>query len=137
MKKQAVRTDRAPAAIGPYEQAIRVGDFLFTSGQIALDPASGKMLHGEIEHETEQTLRNVEVSPAGGDGPGLAAFEFKIVPQPAEPVEHSSHVQRVVPFFEQRDIGPELYLRKVDFRIHDPVSLRRSRSPVVVFEHMP
>ena len=60
MKKQAVRTDRAPAAIGPYEQAIRVGDFLFTSGQIALDPASGKMLHGEIEHETEQTLRNVE-----------------------------------------------------------------------------
>ena len=60
MKKQAVRTDKAPAAIGPYEQAIRVGDFLFTSGQIALDPASGKMLHGEIEHETEQTLRNVE-----------------------------------------------------------------------------
>ena len=60
MKKQAVRTDRAPAAIGPYEQAIRGGDFLFTSGQIALDPASGKMLHGEIEHETEQTLRNVE-----------------------------------------------------------------------------
>ena len=60
MKKQAVRTDKAPAAIGPYEQGIRVGDFLFTSGQIALDPASGEMLHGEIEHETEQTLRNVE-----------------------------------------------------------------------------
>ncbi|MEE2987407.1 MAG: Rid family hydrolase, partial [Nitrospinota bacterium] len=38
MKKQAVRTDKAPAAIGPYEQGIRVGDFLFTSGQIALDP---------------------------------------------------------------------------------------------------
>ena len=60
MKKQAVRTDKAPAAIGPYEQGIRVGDFLFTSGQIALDPVSGEMLHGDIEHETEQTLRNVE-----------------------------------------------------------------------------
>ena len=60
MKKQAVRTDKAPSAIGPYEQGIRVGDFLFTSGQIALDPDSGEMLHGEIEHETEQTLRNVE-----------------------------------------------------------------------------
>ncbi|KMP11601.1 dfrA [Candidatus Nitromaritima sp. SCGC AAA799-C22] len=60
MEKRIIITDRAPAAIGPYSQAVRVGDFLYTSGQIALDPATGEMLSGEIEQETEQTLKNIE-----------------------------------------------------------------------------
>ena len=59
MKKEVIRTDLAPAAIGPYEQAVRVGDFLFTSGQIALDPATGDFLQGEIEQETERTIKNL------------------------------------------------------------------------------
>ncbi len=60
MKKEIIKTDQAPAAIGPYEQAIRVGDFLFTSGQIALDPATGNFMQGEIEQETELTIKNLE-----------------------------------------------------------------------------
>ncbi len=59
MRKRIIQTEQAPAAIGPYSQAIRIGDFLYTSGQIALDPKSGKFLSGEIKEETEQTLRNI------------------------------------------------------------------------------
>lgn len=59
MSKRIIQTELAPAAIGPYSQAIRIGDFLYTSGQIALDPKSGKFLSGEIKEETEQTLRNI------------------------------------------------------------------------------
>jgi 2-iminobutanoate/2-iminopropanoate deaminase len=59
MKKRVIQTELAPAAIGPYSQAIRIGDFLYTSGQIALDPKSGKFLSGEIKEETEQTLKNI------------------------------------------------------------------------------
>jgi 2-iminobutanoate/2-iminopropanoate deaminase len=59
VSKRIIQTELAPAAIGPYSQAIRIGDFLYTSGQIALDPKSGKFLSGEIKEETEQTLRNI------------------------------------------------------------------------------
>jgi 2-iminobutanoate/2-iminopropanoate deaminase len=59
VSKHIIQTELAPAAIGPYSQAIRIGDFLYTSGQIALDPKSGKFLSGEIKEETEQTLKNI------------------------------------------------------------------------------
>lgn len=60
MAKKTIRTDKAPAAIGPYEQAILANGFLFTSGQIALEPGTGKFLQGEIEEETERTIKNLE-----------------------------------------------------------------------------
>jgi 2-iminobutanoate/2-iminopropanoate deaminase len=67
MSKFAISTTTAPAAIGPYSQAVRVGDFLFTSGQIALSPATGDMVKGGIEAETRQVLENLgEVLAAGG-----------------------------------------------------------------------
>ena len=67
MTKRIVQTEQAPAAIGPYSQAISIGDFLFTSGQIALDPESGIFLSAEIEEETEQTLKNISaILRAGG-----------------------------------------------------------------------
>lgn len=59
MNRKGIHTDEAPAAIGPYQQAIRAGDFVFTSGQIALDPKSGDFMSGEIEDETELTLKNI------------------------------------------------------------------------------
>jgi 2-iminobutanoate/2-iminopropanoate deaminase len=59
MIKRIIQTEQAPTAIGPYSQAIRIGDFLYTSGQIALDPESGIFLSGVIEEETEQTLKNI------------------------------------------------------------------------------
>ena len=66
MNKQTVSTDNAPAAIGPYSQAVRVGDLLFTSGQIALLP-SGELLEGDVAAQTEQVLKNLQaVLEAGG-----------------------------------------------------------------------
>jgi len=59
MNKRIIKTNQAPTAIGPYSQAVRVGDFLYTSGQIALDPHSENFLPGEIEQETERTIQNI------------------------------------------------------------------------------
>lgn len=59
MSKTAIATDRAPSAIGPYSQAIRIGSLVFTSGQIALDPATGAMVEGGVEAETRQVLANL------------------------------------------------------------------------------
>lgn len=60
MKKKIIATPKAPAAIGPYSQAIRIGDFLYTSGQISLDPETMEMITGNIEVETEKVLKNIE-----------------------------------------------------------------------------
>ena len=62
-----VATDKAPAAIGPYSQAKVVGDLIFTSGQIAIDPAEGKIVADTIEGQTEQVCRNIgELLKAAG-----------------------------------------------------------------------
>src|SRR5580698_1610545 len=58
--KIAVSTKEAPAAIGPYSQAIRVGDMLFASGQVGLDPATGQMVPGCIAEQTVRVLENVK-----------------------------------------------------------------------------
>jgi 2-iminobutanoate/2-iminopropanoate deaminase len=57
--KKIVATDKAPQAIGPYSQAIQYGDFLFVSGQIAIDPKTGSIIEGDIEAQTEQVLKNI------------------------------------------------------------------------------
>lgn len=57
--KTAIATDRAPAAIGPYSQAVRAGGLVFTSGQIALDPATGELVPGGIEEQTTRVLDNL------------------------------------------------------------------------------
>ena len=57
--KQVSSTPQAPAAIGPYSQAIRVGDLVFTSGQIPIDPTTGSFVEGGIEEQTRQSLTNV------------------------------------------------------------------------------
>ena len=60
MSKRIIHTDAAPAAIGPYSQAVRAGDFVFTAGQIGLDPATGEMVPGGVEAQTRQALRNLQ-----------------------------------------------------------------------------
>ena len=57
--KQFISTDKAPAAIGPYSQAICVGNLVFTSGQIAINPASGNVEAKTIEEQTEQVCKNL------------------------------------------------------------------------------
>ena len=65
--KAAISTPHAPAAIGPYSQAIRAGDFLYTSGQIALDPATGQVVSGGITEQTTRVLENLKaILEAGG-----------------------------------------------------------------------
>ena len=68
---EAVITAAAPAPVGPYNQAVRAGDLLFCSGQIALDPQSGEMVGGgDVEAETRQVLSNLQaVLAAGGTSP--------------------------------------------------------------------
>ena len=57
--KTMISTSLAPAAIGPYSQAVRVGDLLFTSGQVALDPATGALVAGGIREQTKRVLDNL------------------------------------------------------------------------------
>jgi 2-iminobutanoate/2-iminopropanoate deaminase len=64
--RETVKTEKAPAAIGPYSQGIRSGGFLFCSGQIPLDPATGKMVEGGIKVQTERVLQNLEAVLASG-----------------------------------------------------------------------
>ena len=59
-EKQIVSTDRAPAAIGPYSQAVRANGFVFLSGQIPLDPSTGQLVEGDIEAQTRQVMKNLE-----------------------------------------------------------------------------
>lgn len=67
MPREVIQTEKAPRAIGPYAQAIRVDGLLFTSGQIALDPTTGKLIDGDISAQTRRVLENLKaVLEAGG-----------------------------------------------------------------------
>ena len=67
MNKEIISTDRAPKAIGPYSQAVQVGDLLFTSGQLPINPATGEV-SGDISAQTRQVLENLKaiIEAAGG-----------------------------------------------------------------------
>ncbi len=58
--KQVISTSQAPAAIGPYSQAIRVGNLIYTSGQIPINPATGSFVEGGIKEQTRQSLSNIK-----------------------------------------------------------------------------
>ena len=58
--KQAISTNNAPAALGPYSQAIRVGELLFLSGQVPIDPATGAVVEGNIQEQARQSLTNLK-----------------------------------------------------------------------------
>lgn len=58
--KEVISTDKAPKAIGPYSQAIRANGFIFTAGQIALDPATGKLVEGDVARQTARVLESLK-----------------------------------------------------------------------------
>lgn len=60
MLKKIIETDQAPKPIGPYSQAVKFGDFLFTSGQIAIDPKSSELVNGKVEDQTKLVLENLK-----------------------------------------------------------------------------
>lgn len=64
---KAIKTDKAPSAIGPYSQGIIANGFLFTAGQIPLDPSTGQIIEGDVKAQTERVLKNLtEVLDAAG-----------------------------------------------------------------------
>jgi len=69
MHHERVHTDQAPATIGPYSQAIRAGDFVFCAGQTPIDPATGRLVEGDIQAQTRQVLENLRavLQAAGTD----------------------------------------------------------------------
>lgn len=58
--KQVIHTDSAPAAIGPYSQAIQIGDLLFVSGQVPIDPSTGAIVEGDVKAQAQQSLNNLK-----------------------------------------------------------------------------
>jgi 2-iminobutanoate/2-iminopropanoate deaminase len=73
MQRQIVTTQSAPKAIGPYEQAIKIGDFIYASGQIPLDPATGNLVEGNITVQTRRVMENLKavLSAAGSSLEGV------------------------------------------------------------------
>lgn len=65
MQRTKISTTNAPAAIGPYNQAIRCGQFVYTSGQVALDPASGELVGDDIQTQTHRVLQNLRAVLTG------------------------------------------------------------------------
>lgn len=69
MTRTTVSTAGAPGAVGPYSQGVRAGDFLFVSGQVALDPTTGALVDGGVEEQTRRVLENLRaILEAGGSG---------------------------------------------------------------------
>ena len=68
MSRQTIHTDKAPQAIGPYSQAVRVGDTVYMSGQIPLDPGTMQMVSGDIEAEARQVFENLKAVAAASGG---------------------------------------------------------------------
>jgi 2-iminobutanoate/2-iminopropanoate deaminase len=69
MTRKTIHTEDAPKAVGPYAQAVRTGNLLFVSGQVALDPATGALVDGGIEDQTRRVMHNLAaILEAGGSG---------------------------------------------------------------------
>ena len=67
IKKEIIKTQKAPSAIGPYSQAIKTGDLLFLSGQISINPETNEFIDGDIEIQTEQVLKNIKAILEAGN----------------------------------------------------------------------
>lgn len=68
MNREIIQTDKAPAAIGTYSQAVKTGNLVFLSGQIPLDPATGQMVSGEVEAEIRRVFDNLKAVAAAAGG---------------------------------------------------------------------
>ena len=78
MSKQVISTDRAPAAVGPYSQAVRHGDIVFLSGQIPLDPETMQIVEGDIAEQAHRVFRNLQAvcEAAGGSLDGIVKLNL-------------------------------------------------------------
>lgn len=81
MSRHIIHTAKAPAALGPYSQAVRHGDLVFLSGQVAIDPVIGKLVEGGIEAQARQVFRNLRAvcQEAGSDLDGILKLTIYLV----------------------------------------------------------
>ena len=102
--KNAVVSDAAPAAIGPYSQAVQSDRWLFLSGQIGLDPATGNLVAGGVREQTEQTLKNLEavLSAGGSDLAGVLKTTVYMTDLAQFPVMNEVYAKRFPPPFPAR-----------------------------------
>ena len=85
--KTRIATDQAPQAIGPFSQAIRLGNLLFVSGQIPLDPGTGQLVQGDIEAQTQQVMENLKAIVAVNKNPKAPIFQVASVGVVADVLE--------------------------------------------------
>lgn len=78
MTRQTIHTNRAPQAIGTYSQAVRVGDTVYLSGQVALNPATGQLVQNDIEAEIKQVFENLKAVSEAAGGSLAQAVKFTI-----------------------------------------------------------
>ena len=78
MSREPIHTIHAPAAIGPYSQAVKTGNLVFMSGQIPLDPATGQLVTGEIEAETTRVFENLKAVAAAAGGCGTDRVDGRL-----------------------------------------------------------
>ena len=100
MNKELINTDKAPAAIGPYAQAIKVNGFLFTSGQIPIDPNTGDIVTGGIEAQAAQVLNNL------GAVLSAAGAEFKDVVKTTVFIKDMNDFQKLNAVYAQHFTEP-------------------------------
>jgi reactive intermediate/imine deaminase len=78
MSRQTIHTERAPQAIGPYSQAVRVGDTVYLSGQVPFDPATMQLVTGDIEVQTRRVFENLKAVAEAAGGSLAQAVKFTI-----------------------------------------------------------
>ena len=78
MKRQIIQTSNAPKAIGTYSQAVRVGDTVYVSGQVPLDPASGTLISGDIEAEIRRVFDNLQAIAQAAGGSRASAVKLSV-----------------------------------------------------------
>jgi len=78
MSRTIVHTDKAPKAIGPYSQAVKVGNTVYLSGQIALDPATGELIEGDVEKQARRVFENLRAVAVAAGGNLASAVKLTI-----------------------------------------------------------
>ncbi len=111
MEKHAVQSEQAPKALGPYSQAVRWGNLLFLSGQVGIDPASGKLVAGGIEAQARQVFRNLEAVLAS------AGINFRRVLKATVLLKDMAHFKKVNEIYAE--FVPPPYPARAAFAVKD------------------
>ena len=139
--RQAIHTDQAPKAIGPYSQAVRVGDTVYLAGQIPLDPATMQMVEGDFEKEARRVFENIKAVIAASGGTFRAGREGHDLPDRLRQLrqgqrDHGAVLQRAVPGALDRRGGGTAAQRARRSRVHAAPGLsRRSRGNARATRH--